>query len=478
MNLANKEHKALLIFLIFVAIFRLLVAPYFGLGVDEAHYLIYAQKLDWSYFDHPPLVGWVQYIFTSIFGMNEFGARVSAISIGFFTSIFIYILVYQIEQNAKKSFIAILALHGALMFNALFLMLMPDTLLFLLIMPIIFATIKLQKNDSLKNWLFLGLLLGLAGLSKYTAALFLAPIILYFIIKKRFDIFINPKILIAITIATIIISPVLYWNIEHNWISFTYQSEHVVGNSHLSMQNFAKSLAAQLFAYNPFLFIVAFYGLISAFKSKNDILFLSALFGGILFLFFTYSSFYKVALPHWSALFYMLFIPIGAYYLYDKSLKWKRYIKFAIFFGIFISSLIYIEVATKVFPLPDEKLQLDIYSFKKVMKEANRYIKNPKKEAIGVINWTLASRAIFYNEKYNSKVYLLDNRKDQFDLWQKESPIGKDIVIIDIKFFHKDINKYLKCNGVKPLESFNIVQLHQKEKFIKLLKCINYQGLR
>ena len=32
-----------------------------GLSVDEAHYALYAAHLDWSYFDHPPLVGWLQW---------------------------------------------------------------------------------------------------------------------------------------------------------------------------------------------------------------------------------------------------------------------------------------------------------------------------------------------------------------------------------------------------------------------------------
>ena len=470
MNLISKEHKPFLLFIIFVAIFRLLVAPHLSLGVDEAHYLIYAQRLDWSYFDHPPLVGWVQYIFTYIFGMNEFGARVSAISIGFITSILIYKLIYQINKDAKKSFIAILALYASLMFNALFLMLMPDTLLFLLIVPIIFATKNLQKESSTKNWLLLGFLLGLAGLSKYTAVLFLLPIVLYFIIKKRYDIFVNPKILLSISLATLIIMPVIYWNMQHNWISFTFQSQHVVGNSHINMQNFTKSITAQIVAYNPFLFIVAFYGLYRAFRSKNDILFLSALFGGVLYGFFTYSSFYKTALPHWSAIFYLLFIPIGAYYLYDKSHFWKKYIKFSIIFGLLLSSLIYIEIATNLIPIPNEKLQLDIHGFKTLIKEANKYIKDSKKDVIGVTNWTLASRAIFYDEKYNSEVYLLDDKKDQFDLWQKNSPMGKNIIIIDTKFFHKDINTYLKCDKIRVL--------NKKSASIKFIKCTNYQGLR
>jgi len=477
MHLA-KQHKPFLFFITFVAIIRLLIASYLGLGVDEAHYLLYAQNLDWSYFDHPPLVGWTQYFFTSIFGVDEFGARVSAISIGFFSSLFLYILLYEIEQNSTKAFIAIIALHAALIFNALFLMLMPDTLLFFFIVPIIFVTIRLEKDSSLKNWIFLSILLGLSGLAKYTAILFLVPIILYFFIKKRYDIFTTPKLFLAILIAFFIISPVIYWNMQNHWISFTFQSEHVVGNSHINLENFVKSLFAQVLAYNPLLFGVAFYGLFRAFISKNDKLFLSSLFGLTLYLFFTYSSLYKTALPHWSALFYLLFIPIGSYFLYEKSQRWKKYIQISIAFGIVLSLLIYLEVATKVIPLKNDKLQLDIYGFNKIMKEANSYIKNPTKEALGVLNWTLASRSLFYNEKYNSDLFVLDKKIDQFDLWQKKSPIGKDIIIIDVGFFHKDIKKYLNCNKIKLLEGFNIVQFNQNKDSIKLVKCFNYQGLQ
>lgn len=477
MHLA-KQHKPFLFFITFVAIIRLLIASYLGLGVDEAHYLLYAQNLDWSYFDHPPLVGWTQYFFTSIFGVDEFGARVSAISIGFFSSLFLYMLLYEIEQNSTKAFIAIIALHAALIFNALFLMLMPDTLLFFFIVPIIFVTIRLEKDSSLKNWIFLAILLGLSGLAKYTAILFLVPIILYFFIKKRYDIFTTPKLFLAILIAFFIISPVIYWNMQNHWISFTFQSEHVVGNSHINLENFVKSLFAQVLAYNPLLFGVAFYGLFRAFISKNDKLFLSSLFGLTLYLFFTYSSLYKTALPHWSALFYLLFIPIGSYFLYEKSQRWKKYIQISIAFGIVLSLLIYLEVATKIIPLKNDKLQLDIYGFNKIMKEANSYIKNPTKEALGVLNWTLASRSLFYNEKYNSDLFVLDKKIDQFDLWQKKSPIGKDIIIIDVGFFHKDIKKYLNCNKIKLLEGFNIVQFNQNKDSIKLVKCFNYQGLQ
>ena len=59
---------------------RLAVAPTFGLGTDEAHYVLYAKFLDLSYFDHPPLVGWTHALFYYTLGTNEFLARLPAMS--------------------------------------------------------------------------------------------------------------------------------------------------------------------------------------------------------------------------------------------------------------------------------------------------------------------------------------------------------------------------------------------------------------
>jgi hypothetical protein len=72
-----------------------------------------------------------------------------------------------------------------------------------------------------------------------------------------------------------------------------------------------RSIIAQFAAYNPFLFFLAFYGLIASFRSKNSPLVLTAWLGLFIELFFIGTSFLKPVLPHWPALFYCLFIPIG-----------------------------------------------------------------------------------------------------------------------------------------------------------------------
>lgn len=473
------EHKPFLYFITFIAVVRLLLAPQVGLGVDEAHYVLYALNLDLSYFDHPPLVGWIQYFFTSIFSTGEFGSRIAAILIGFFTSIFVYKLIYDINRNKNEAFIAVIALHASFLFNALFIMLMPDTLLFLLIFPIIFTVIKLEKEDSLSMWLLLGALLGLAGLSKYTAVLFVVPIVLYFIIKKRYELFYSPKMLLSIVLALVIISPVIIWNIQNDWSSFTYQSNHVVGENGIKWSSFFSSIGAQIAAYNPLLFPISFYGLYKALFSKNSTLFLSALFGLVLILFFTYASLYKTALPHWSALFYLLFIPIGSFYILQTGKRGVKYLKIAITFGLLLSAIAYLELGFKFLPLPDyQSLHRDIYGWDKILKEANKHITNTSKQAIAVTNWTLASRAIYYNKDYNSSVYLIDDRDDQFDIWENDNPIGKDLIVINTHFFKKDINQYMRCSSINKYDKFDIILNANKVNTINLVECKNYQGLK
>ncbi len=476
MHLISKEHYPFLLFITVVAVARLLLAPHVGLGVDEAHYVLYAFHLDLSYFDHPPLVGWVQFLFTSIFGTGEFGARTAAILIGFIVSIYIYRLTYEIHHKAKEAFFAVLALHGAFIFNALFVMLMPDTLLFLFIIPISFSVIKIEKSGSIKSWLFLGLLLGLAGLSKYTAILFVPPIILYLLFKKRYDLFYSPKILLAISMALFIVSPVIIWNIQHDWLSFTYQSQHVVGAKHIVWKGFFKSIISQFFAYNPFLMPIAFYGLYRSFRSKNDLLLLSAFFGLVLILFFTYASLYKTALPHWSALFYLLFIPIGAVYFLQIA---KKFIIFAVGIGLILSAFAYLELGFKFIPFPDYKsVHRDIYGFDTIMKKANAEIKNPKKEVLAVTNWTYASRAMYYNRNYPSKVYLIDKRFDQFDLWEKSMPLGKDVLFINTHFQHTDISAKMKCKTVDIVKEFKLKLNGKIENSVSLVKCTDFQGMK
>ncbi len=54
----NYRRNTLLLILV-ATIVRMIVAGTIELGNDEVYYRLYADPLQWNYFDHPPMVGWL-----------------------------------------------------------------------------------------------------------------------------------------------------------------------------------------------------------------------------------------------------------------------------------------------------------------------------------------------------------------------------------------------------------------------------------
>jgi len=273
-----RNHKAFWFFLAAVTALRFAVIGHFGLGVDEAHYVLYGLYPALSYFDHPPLVGWTQMLFAHLLGVSEFAARVPAVLVGAGATAMVYGWLLRIFASKRLALWGAVALNASFLFNALFMMLMPDTLLYLLVIPIMQAALRIEKESTFRNWIVLGVLLGLAGLAKYTAFLFVVTLMLYLALRRRWDLLLTPKMLPAIAVAGLLVSPVLIWNMEHDWISFAFQSAHVAGGGGIDLNTFIQSLGAQFGAYSPFLFPVAFYGLYRALRAReNAPLFLSGI---------------------------------------------------------------------------------------------------------------------------------------------------------------------------------------------------------
>src|SRR6218665_3668842 len=70
-----------LVLLQLVVLYLLGFKLWFTLGVapmgDEAYYWMWGQHLSWSYFDHPPLNGWLQGAVATIFGWSNFTVRLT-----------------------------------------------------------------------------------------------------------------------------------------------------------------------------------------------------------------------------------------------------------------------------------------------------------------------------------------------------------------------------------------------------------------
>ena len=194
-EVAMTRYKEVSLLIAFFTLIRLLVAPSFGLGVDEAHYILYATHPALSYFDHPPLVGWLHAPFYYLLGTNELLARLPAIILFALTSFLAYRFTMAVSASKKISLLAVLALNSSFMFNALSLMLLPDSILLVLIFLFVFVVRKIEESPQLKYFIWLGLILGLAGLAKYTSILLVPPFLAYWLLRKRYDLIMSPKMI-------------------------------------------------------------------------------------------------------------------------------------------------------------------------------------------------------------------------------------------------------------------------------------------
>ena len=546
-----------LLFLGGMTLLRLLVAPTFGLGVDEAHYFLYAYFLDWSYVDHPPLVGWVHWPLYKLFGTNEFLVRLPAIILFAAVSLFLHRWVLSFSNSPLVAFLSVVAVNSSFLFNALSVMLLPDCFLLLIIFPLMTAMGNIaaapRGQARRRDFVMLGLLLGLAGLAKYTAILFLPPLLVYLLLKKRYDLLYAPGIYLAAGIALVVISPVLVWNIQNDFISFRYQGGHVLAATAPSAKSFLVSLLAQFGAYSPPLFLVAFYGLYRSGRETDDRIRLAVLFGVTILLFFFYSSLYERTLPHWPSLFYLLFIPVGAYSLLGSSSRVQRNLFFfSVGFSLTLTLFLAAALPAKWFTFPDYRSPFrDIVGYELIAREGDALLRRgpagaeredrrdkasgelspgradgaersgrgivpvppvapapeygrparnggqgpiaeasptgesgkavvapAPRRAVAVTNWTMGSRMIYYSLPYGREVFVLDNRPDQFDVWQPAAPLGYDLLFVKTHFHGLDICPAYRCTACEVAGKLDIVLNGGKVDSVEFVWCRNYQGIR
>ncbi|MBA4396746.1 MAG: dolichyl-phosphate-mannose--protein mannosyltransferase [Syntrophus sp. (in: bacteria)] len=477
-----KDSREILTLIAVFTIIRLAVSPTFGLGVDEAHYFLYAKYLDIGYVDHPPLVGWFHALIYYLFGTSEFLVRLPAIVLFALTTYLLYRFTAALSGSKKIALLAALAVNSSFLFNALSFMLLPDCFLYPLLLLIIFTIKKIEDTPEARYYVCLGVLLGLSGLAKYTAVLFVPPLAAYFIIKRRYDLLFSTRMLLAAAIALLLISPVLYWNLQNDFVSFRYQAGHVMGSASVDMKVFFTSLAAQFGAYSPFLFLIAFYGFFRSVREKNDWIRLSLLFGGAILIFFLYTSLRETALPHWNSPFYLLFIPIGVHYLSGPVRNKKKiFLNISIGFSLVVTLFAYAELGGKYFRFPDYQSPFrDIYGYDVMAAEADKILKGSKsaKQALAVTNWTVGSRMSYYALPYRMDVFVIDKRVDQFDYWQKIPPFGYDLLFINTRFDREDIEKTYRCDAVETVKNMDILLNGGKVNSVDFVWCRNFRGDR
>ena len=467
-------------------------------SVDEAHYALYAKHLALSYFDHPPLVGWVQWPLVSI-SSSEGIIRLLPELLWIISAYLVYqvtLEVHHLIQGRNAGYLtttlpsanlcgllAVLTIVGAPLPHVLAIGLLPDTLLAPLSLGIMLMVLRWLIKDSLSttDWIILGILLGLAGLSKYTAAFTAFALLLVFLVHPKKSWIGKSGFWIAALIALLLITPVLYWNWANDWISFKYQIAHGSGGTWV-WRKVGAFIGLQIACFGP-LFILGIYSFLR-YCLHSQKLTLIALLG---FFFIPFVIFVTLSgggsLPHWTtpAWFCLApFVGIGLakmwvlHHQFSIRLLFSGQVLICILgFGFVLSGGINSTIV-KSNPIAD------LYGWKAAGQKAAQLASSNSVGSIAVQNWTLGSRAAWYAQPL--PVFVLDQRKDQFDLWFGELPAGSDALLINWSgmAFNPPTEGAQAFEKCETLDSLEITRFGQVLSKFDYSLCRNWQksGIR
>ncbi len=325
---------------------RLLFSSFLNLGNDESYYLTYAQQLQINYFDHPPMVAiWIKF-FTANLALQDslFFIRLGSLVGCALSSFFIYKAITAIS-TARAGF------AGVFLYNISFyasitagLFIFPDTpQLVFWTASMYFITQILRDDKKILPWLCFGACAGLSIMSKVHAVFLWGGVFLYAVFYRRSWLS-NKALYISAAVTAIIISPILTWNIQNDFITFRFHGERVVVNekSGFNFMGLLRETVGQFILNNPFTI-----GLIILFFTKKhpsstgSAIKVFKLMGVPLLVVIFFLSMFRTTLPHWSGPAYISLLPIAAIGLSEMSIaKFNLFTRSAFSYNVILIALI------------------------------------------------------------------------------------------------------------------------------------------
>ena len=371
----NKKSCQLVVFFILL---KIILSFFIGLGNDESYYWTFTKKLQWNYFDHPPMVAlWIKFFTANLLLENYiFFLRLGSFVGCAIASFFIYKTITAIGTE-KAGF------TGVFLYNISFyaaisagMLVMPDTPQMVFFTAGMYFITQILKDDlKLSAWIFFGITAGLCIMSKVHGIFLWGGVFLYALFYKR-DWFRNYCFYISMFITAVIISPILIWNIENDFITYRFHSERVTvtNESSIHVGELLKEILGQLVINNPFNVVLIVYFFLKNFSSKaKATVQLFKLIGVPLLLIIFGIALFRTTLPHWSGPAYISLLPIAAIGLSEINfLKYKIITTCAFLYTVLLFSLIIIAVNfyagtysnIKGLQLGKNDISLDAYGWK------------------------------------------------------------------------------------------------------------------
>ena len=207
-----------------MTVLRIVYASALDLRTDEAYYWTWSKELQLCFLDHPPMIAWFVRLGTALFGDTNLGVRFAGIVAMAASQLLLADIVRRVTHNARAVILAVLLPEAALYYGLLMAKVAPDIAAIPFALAMIWALMRLVESDDGRWWLVAGLFGGLALLSKFTVVMLLPGVAAFLLVPAwRSRWLASPYPWGAALIALAVFSPVLIWNVQHDWASFRFQ---------------------------------------------------------------------------------------------------------------------------------------------------------------------------------------------------------------------------------------------------------------
>ena len=380
---------------------------------DEAYYWLWSRHLDFSYYDHPPMVAYLIRLF-SFGGDNLFLIRLSTV---FCMGVAVW-FIYRLALHLRGPRVAALALLIGLLLPATnlgYTLITPDSPLIMFWAMALYYCYLAVSEDRWRDYLLAGLSLGGLLLSKYTSVLFLGFLLLFLLLRRPKRL-LQLKPWLALLLAFVVFSPVIYWNANHDWISFSFQYQHgTSGDFGINLKDFLGFFAGLFVIFSPVFFAVLLRGLarVRDYWRDDGLLYIAL---GTLFPlgFFLYKGLFKKMELNWVAVALVPAVIFLAWFIDNRGLhrtmRIGNWICVLLMLLLFVPSLLFLPAKLN----PHNRF----FGFKEVATEMSHLIQPG--DSLFADYLTSASILTYYLPGHPRVAVPISKRLSQFNFWDRD----------------------------------------------------------
>lgn len=344
------------------AIVRLILAALIPLVPDETYYWEWSRRLAGGYFDHPYGIALSVRGGTALF--HALSLNVAPLAVRLVPVIEGLIAALATVGISRRIGGSMACLSAAIVITLVplaatgMVLATPDAPLLAATAVTLYAVVRALESPprsraSLGWWIAAGVGAGVGMASKYTGIL--VPVSVFAAVVARPPLrsrLAEPGPYVACVIATLVVLPVLIWNVQHDWVSVGFQLQHgLAGRARgTPIGRELELIVGQAGLVSPILFVLLVGATWRALRHpRDDESFLLAVVSAGCFAFFMASAVRKPVEANWPAFAYMSAVPLLATAASERRSRWFR--AGWILAGS-LTLIIYAHAVTAILPIP------------------------------------------------------------------------------------------------------------------------------